>query len=55
MDEEETEEEGTPSSYLCGSVGGCMTNGVLRPSIACPYCDRITGGLERAIIDGFRP
>ena len=53
MDEEVTEEEGIPSSYLCGSVGGCMTNGALRPSIACPYSDRITGGVKRTIIDGF--
>ena len=37
QDEEESEEEGTPSSYLCGSVGGWITNGDLSPSIACPY------------------
>ena len=55
MDEEESKEEGTPSSYLCGSVGGCITNGVLRPSIACPYRDRINEGLEQAMIDDLRP
>ena len=29
-----SEEEGVPSSYLCGSVGGWITKGDLSPSIA---------------------